>query len=151
MSFISDLIAPVTGSMIKDIGDTIKKFVTTDADRLAVEVELETIRNKYNLDIANLDFQNQQLVETNTTQRWLSDNTAGGLPAITRPLLIWWLAGLFTIIVLSDGNIGQFHIKEAYIPIIQQLLLLAFTAYFGLRTFEKFKGVHNDDTKGITK
>jgi hypothetical protein len=46
---------------------------------------------------------------------------------------------MFTIISCMDGNIGQFKITEAYIPIYQSLLITVYGAYFLSRGVEKIK------------
>ena len=43
MSFISDIFKGSFGGTIEGIGNTVKKFVTTDADRMAMQLELERI------------------------------------------------------------------------------------------------------------
>lgn len=46
MSIISEIISSGLGTTIEGIGSTIKKFVTTDADRMAMQQELEVILQK---------------------------------------------------------------------------------------------------------
>ena len=147
MSWLTDLITPVAGSLVKDVGDTVRSFVTTDKDRLELEQKLEEVQNNFKLQVAQLELENTKTIEENTTQRWLSDNTAGGLPAITRPLLVWWTVIMFTIISIVDGNIAGVKINPAYIPIYQMLLMVVVTGYMGLRTYEKYNGVHYDEKK----
>jgi len=43
MSWISDLIGGSAGQVIESIGDTVKKFVTTDKDRAEFNLELQKI------------------------------------------------------------------------------------------------------------
>ncbi len=144
MSILSSILSPITGGFIKDVGDTVKQFVTTDADKLKLEQELVALQNNFTLQMEQLDLEKMKVENDNVTQRWLSDNTAGGLPALTRPLLVWWTVISFTIISVFDGNVGGIHINPAYIPIYQMLLVTVVGGYMGLRTFEKYKGVHND-------
>jgi hypothetical protein len=46
--------------------------------------------------------------------------------------------------MLADGNIGDFHIKQAYIPLLETVVTTVVFAYFGGRSVEKatkvFKG-----------
>ena len=158
MSWLSDLVAPVTGDFVKSVGDTVRKFVTTDKDEMDHEEamkqlnsQLEQLGNDYNLKIANLNLESQKDENANVTQRWLSDNSAGGLPAMTRPLLVWWAVLSFTIISFCDGNIGSFHINPVYIPIYQMILATVIGGYMGLRTFEKYTGSQHDEVKLIKK
>ena len=41
---------------------------------------------------------------------------------------------------ITDGNIGEFAIGDAYKPIYQTLLLTVYGAYFAGRSIEKIKG-----------
>jgi hypothetical protein len=43
MSLIADIFAGSLGSTVEAIGSTVKKFVTTDKDRMAMQTELEEI------------------------------------------------------------------------------------------------------------
>lgn len=81
--------------------------------------------------------------EKEISKRWISDNE-NLLTRIVRPLSFAMVLILFGGIVLTDGNIGQFKINEAYIPVIETLLTTMVLAYFGSRGMEKitkqFKG-----------
>lgn len=46
MSFISDILGSSFGKTIEGIGTIVKKFVTTDQDRIQAELELKTILQK---------------------------------------------------------------------------------------------------------
>lgn len=43
MSFLTNLLSGGTGSLIKDVGEAVGQFVTTDKERLAAENELQRI------------------------------------------------------------------------------------------------------------
>ena len=47
MSWITDLITPITGSFIRDVGDTVKQFVTTDEGRLELDLKLQEMQNSF--------------------------------------------------------------------------------------------------------
>jgi len=47
---------------------------------------------------------------------------------------------VFAILSVTDGNIGEFSIGDAYKPIYQTLLLTVYGAYFAGRSIEKIKG-----------
>ena len=46
MSFISNILSSSLGKTIESIGNTVKKFVTTDSDRMAMQLELERLLQK---------------------------------------------------------------------------------------------------------
>jgi len=70
------------------------------------------------------------------TKRWVSDNEHI-VTRLVRPVSYGFMLTLFGIIVLMDGNIGQFHVDPAYIPVIKTLLVTMTIAYFGSRGAEK--------------
>lgn len=43
MSFISDILGSTFGKTIEGIGNTVKKFITTDQDRMQAQLELESL------------------------------------------------------------------------------------------------------------
>jgi hypothetical protein len=73
------------------------------------------------------------------TRRWEADAKAGWLPANIRPLTLIFLTSVFVVISVFDGNIGDFSISPAYVPIYQTLLLCVYSAYFAGRSIEKIR------------
>lgn len=147
---VGGLIAKALG--VKDEPDAVLEALKSNPDAIIKIKELEYSKEikeieanleKYRIDAdrhkAGID--ERKSIDENTTERWLSDNVAGGLPAITRPLIVWWLIISFTIMALFDGNMETFQIKKAYLDILESLLLVSVPAYMGLRTWEKQKGV----------
>ena len=52
-----------------------------------------------------------------------------------------FLTAIFTILSIFDGNVGEFTIGEAYVPVYQTLLMTVYAAYFAGRSIEKVKKV----------
>jgi hypothetical protein len=52
-------------------------------------------------------------------------------------MVLIYLTIIFTALCFTDGNIGEFQIAEAYIPIFQTLLVTVYGAYFVGRSWEK--------------
>jgi hypothetical protein len=74
--------------------------------------------------------------EKEVTKRWVSDNEHF-MTRLVRPLSYIFVLVLFAIMVLCDGNLGQFTINQSYISVIQTLLATMTVAYFGSRGIEK--------------
>ena len=75
------------------------------------------------------------------TERWNADMQSGNwLAANIRPITLIFLTAVFAILSVTDGNIGEFAIGDAYKPIYQTLLLTVYGAYFAGRSIEKIKG-----------
>ena len=115
-------------SLIGNASEIIDEVVTTKEEKLA-------LKNKMREILANAESNAQQQV----TRRWEADAKAGWLPANIRPLTVIFLTFVFVVISVFDGNIGEFQISSAYVPIYQTLLLCVYSAYFAGRSFEKIK------------
>ena len=115
-------------SLIGNASEIIDEVVTTKEEKLA-------LKNKMREILANAESNAQQQV----TRRWEADAKAGWLPANIRQLTLIFLTFVFVVISVFDGNIGEFQISSAYVPIYQTLLLCVYSAYFAGRSFEKIK------------
>jgi hypothetical protein len=83
----------------------------------------------------------EQEAQREVTERWNADMQSGNwLAANIRPLTLIFLTAVFAILSVTDGNIGEFSIGDAYKPIYQTLLLTVYGAYFAGRSIEKIKG-----------
>ena len=83
--------------------------------------------------------QSEMNAQQQVTRRWEADAKAGWLPANIRPLTLIFLTFVFVVISVFDGNLGDFSISPAYVPIYQTLLLCVYSAYFAGRSIEKIK------------
>ena len=135
MSWLTDIFSSSASAIVDSVGTAIDKLVTSDEERLAMKNELIKIQLEATLKA------NEQAneAEMQITERWKSDNE-NLLTRAVRPFSYAWVIVLFSAMILTDGNIGQFKINTAYIPVIETLLVTMTVAYFGGRTFEKFKG-----------
>tara|TARA_R100001594_G_scaffold13289_1_gene28788 strand:- start:1158 stop:1538 length:381 start_codon:yes stop_codon:yes gene_type:complete len=116
------------GNISLDVNNLVDNVVTTDEERKTLKVKLKQV-------LAQAESSAQEQV----TRRWEADSKAGWLPANIRPLTLVFLTLVFVIISMFDGNIGEFAISDAYIPIYQTLLLCVYSAYFAGRSIEKIK------------
>jgi hypothetical protein len=117
----------LTGGVIKQVGDVIDDLVTTDEERLEAKQKIQEI-------LEQADKEAQQQV----TERWKYDMQSDSfLSKNIRPMVLIYLTIIFTALCFTDGNIGEFQITEAYIPIFQTLLVTVYGAYFVGRSWEK--------------
>lgn len=135
MSWFNNLFSGSVGSVIDSVGNAIDKLVTSDEEREKLKNELEAIRSQKELELESLanDY------EKEVTKRWVSDNK-NIVSSIVRPLSVVYMLVIFSIAMLFDGNIGDFKINEAYLPLIETFLTTMIVAYFGSRGIEKIKG-----------
>ena len=57
--------------------------------------------------------------------------------SIVRPGSVVVMLAFFIFVVLSDGNIPNFNIKEGYYPMIETIVTTVVVAFFGMRGIEK--------------
>ena len=123
------LFKAITGSLLKDVGKVIDSLHTSEEERLEAKRKLEELFEQ-----ADKDAQSQ------VTERWKFDMQSDSfLSKNIRPVVLIFLTVMFTLFAFTDGNIGQFKIQEAYIPVFQSLLITVYGAYFVGRTWEKNK------------
>jgi hypothetical protein len=117
----------LTGGVIKQVGTVIDDLVTTDEERLEAKQKIQEI-------LEQADKEAQQQV----SERWKYDMQSDSwLSKNIRPMVLIYLTVIFTALCFTDGNIGEFQIAEAYIPIFQTLLVTVYGAYFVGRSWEK--------------
>ena len=116
------------GNMSIDVNNLVDNVVTTDEERKSLKIKLKEVLS-----------QAESSAQEQVTRRWEADSKAGWLPANIRPLTLIFLTLVFVVISMFDGNIGDFCISPAYIPIYQTLLLCVYSAYFAGRSIEKIK------------
>lgn len=84
------------------------------------------------------DLEYKKTIDKETTKRWISDNRAGLVTKLVRPLTLIYLLIVFSLMAFTDNNI--IRINPMYAQSFSEFLKMAILAYFGLRTFEKVKG-----------
>jgi hypothetical protein len=117
----------ITGGVIKEVGDVIDRLTTTKEEKLEAQRLITEILEK-------ADSEAQKEV----SERWKYDMQSDSwLSKNIRPVVLIYLTIIFTALCFTDGNIGEFKIAEAYIPIFQTLLVTVYGAYFVGRSWEK--------------
>ena len=123
------IFAWLTGGVIKEIGNVIDKLSTSEEEKLIIKKQVQQI-----LEDADNNAQKE------VTARWNADmNSDSFLSKNIRPAILIFLTVIFSALAFTDGNIGEFKIAEAYIPIFQTLLVTVYGAYFVGRSWEKAK------------
>ena len=126
---MSKLLKFLGGNVIEKVGGVIDNLTTTEEERLAAKQAIEELMVK-------AESQAQEQV----TRRWEADMKSDNwLSKNIRPLICIFLTIMFIIISIFDGNLGEFVISPAYIPIYQTLLITVYGAYFAGRSIEKIR------------
>lgn len=149
MSILTEIFSAGVGTLVKDVSDAVKPFVTTDADRLKIAAEVEAkVMDFTDKMVSHADAYESELTKRQQndmgSDSWLSKNI--------RPLLLIFLVIEYSVMMLTDGNItiGDYHfvIKNEYTVMMAQSLSTAFAFYFGGRSVEKIASMIGSVTVG---
>lgn len=120
----------VVGDLLPDQGvlGVVKRLVDGDPD-IPAEDKLEFERLQSQVEISRQD---------NVTKRWEADMKSDvSIAKVIRPSIMIALLAFFMTITIWDGVDPSFMPKDAYIDLLQILMLTVFGAYFAGRTVEK--------------
>ena len=119
------------GDTIKDVGKIIDNLHTSGEEK-------EEARQK----ITEILAKAEQAAQAQVSARWEADMKHGSfLSKNIRPMTLIFLTVCFVILSVFDGNLGEFRIGSAYVPVYQTLLMTVYAAYFAGRSIEKVKQV----------
>ena len=125
-----NILTGLAGKLLPEAGKILDELITSGEEKAAAKQKLEELFVR-----AEADAQKE------VTERWNADMKSGNwLAANIRPLTLIFLTSVFALLSVTDGNIGDFAIGDAYKPIYQTLLLTVYGAYFAGRSIEKIKG-----------
>ena len=123
------ILSGLAGKLLPQAGKILDELITSGEEKAAAKQKLEELFVK-----AESDAQKE------VTERWNADMKSGNwLAANIRPITLIFLTAIFAVLSVTDGNIGEFVIGDAYKPIYQTLLLTVYGAYFAGRSIEKIK------------
>ena len=126
---MSKLLSFLGGGVVKQVGDVLDNLTTSKEEKLEAQRKIKEVLMQ-----AESDAQEQ------VTRRWEADMKSDNwLSKNIRPLICIFLTAMFIIISIFDGNLGEFVIAPAYIPIYQTLLITVYGAYFAGRSIEKIR------------
>ena len=77
------------------------------------------------------------LVEMQETTKRLSMDNEHIITRLVRPVIYGCMFLMFLMCVFFDGNVGEFKIDKAYVPVIQSLFGNMTMFYYGSRGLEK--------------
>lgn len=139
MSWFSDIFTGGVDKVVTAVTDGMDKLFTSDEEKIMLKNALQIEMNKLVVEMESKSNEYEQEV----TKRWQSDNE-NMVTRLTRPIGFIYVYLLFGVVMLADGNIGNFHIKDTYIPLLETLLVTYTVSYVGSRGLEKYAKI----TKG---
>ena len=138
MSFLSEFFSASAGTLVKDVADSVRPYITTEGDRLKVAADVESkVMDFTNSMAAHADNYESELSKRQQTDMgsdsWLSKNI--------RPMTVISLLGAVTLMLITDGNVSigatHFQVKPEYATMLQTFLEYGLMFYFGGRSLEK--------------
>ena len=133
-----NLLGGLVGMILHEAGKIIDNLHTSDAERADARQKLEALLVSA-----------EQEAQKEVSARWEADMKSDAwLPKNIRPLTLIFLTTVFVILSVFDGNLGEFSIGEAYVPVYQTLLMTVYAAYFAGRSIEKVKGKSGTENRG---
>tara|TARA_B100001778_G_scaffold318986_1_gene308042 strand:+ start:1748 stop:2149 length:402 start_codon:yes stop_codon:yes gene_type:complete len=131
MSLLAGLGSLLGGDTIKNVGNIIDDLHTSGEEKAEAKQKLESLL-----------IQAEQAAQSQVSQRWEADMKHGSwLSKNIRPITLIFLTGVFVLLSVFDGNLGEFTISDSYVPVYQTLLMTVYAAYFAGRSIEKVKKV----------
>ena len=132
MGWFNSVFSAGASTLVDSIGGAIDAITTSDDERAKAKIIIEKNMQDFKSDMEDKSLEYEKTV----TDRWKSDNEHI-ITRLVRPLSYMFVLFLFAIMVLFDGNKGEFSITESYIPVIETLLVTMTVALFGSRGAEK--------------
>ena len=131
MPLLANILGNSAGALIDKLGEAVAKFIPNKVDKVAAVREMQKVINQHEVQMAQELTKRQQ--NDMTSDSWLSKNI--------RPLTLIFIVGLFTVLSITDGNLGHFKVDPAYIDLLRSWGMMIMTFYFGSRGLEKISSI----------
>jgi len=126
---LSKIFSGGAADLIKGVGSVIDNLHTSAEEKLAAEQKVKELIANYQIEM-----------EKNITSRWQADMKSDSwLSKNVRPLVLIFLVVCTMLLIFIDAGQLKFNVKDSYIDLLQLTLITVIGAYFGGRSFEKFK------------
>ena len=117
-----------TEKVIDGVGEILDNVITNKEEKLNAKAKIKEIMNSYKIE-----------VEKNITARWEADTNGNILTRSVRPLVLIFLIVCTMLLVFIDSGSIAFQVEDKWTDLLQLTLITVIGAYFGGRSFEKFK------------
>jgi hypothetical protein len=116
-----------------DVGmKVLDRFVPDPAEKAKAQAELLKMQQEGRLAELNADMNEQN----NVSERWKADlNSDSWLSKNVRPMTL--VALLVAYFIFATASAFGLDVKQAYVELLGQMIMLIVSAYFGGRTLEK--------------
>jgi Flp pilus assembly protein TadB len=117
-----------TEKVINGVGEILDNVITNKEEKLNAKAKIKEIMNSYKIE-----------VEKNITARWEADANGNMLTRSVRPLVLIFCIVCTMLLVFIDSGTIEFNVKPEFVSLLTTILTVIIGAYFGGRSFEKFK------------
>ena len=117
-----------TEKVIDGVGEILDNVITNKEEKLNAKAKIKEIMNSYKIE-----------VEKNITARWEADTNGNILTRSVRPLVLIFCIVCTMLLVFIDSGTIDFNVKPEFVSLLTTILTVIIGAYFGGRSFEKFK------------
>ena len=129
MGVLNKLFSGGASKLVESVGGVIDNLVTTDEEKLDAKRKLK-----------EMILSHEAQMEKNITDRWTADkNSDSWLSKNVRPMVLIFLIVCTMLLIFIDAGALTFTVEEKWTDLLQLVLITVIGAYFGGRSFEKFK------------
>lgn len=117
------------GSVVDKLAGVADRFIRTKDEKADFEKQMTQIF-----------IDAEAAMQKNVTERWKADLEHGNwLTRSVRPLTLIFLIVSTVLMVFIDSGSINFNVEQKWTDLLQLVLITVIGAYFGGRSFEKFK------------
>lgn len=140
MSWFTNLFASGASKLVDSVGNAIDNLVTSDEEREQLKNELTKEVNSFKkVQLGHVETLEQQITDRHKidmqSDSWLSKNV--------RPVMLVFMTVATVVLsyltVFTELTQLQIDTLNGWLPLLQTLLITAYSFYFGSRGFEKYK------------
>ena len=126
---LAKLFGNAGGGVVDKLVGVADRFIRTKDEKAEFEKEM-----------TNIMIQAEAEMQKNVTDRWKADLEHGNwLTRSVRPLVLIFLIVSTVLMVFIDSGSINFNVEQKWTDLLQLVLITVIGAYFGGRSFEKFK------------
>ena len=138
MGFFDKILGSAFGNLIDNVAGTVDRFITTGDEANKFKLAINEQLNSFKLQLLNSSNDYEKLL---TERHKIDMQSDSKLSKNIRPLSMVFTTLMVTIFAITDGNlkVGEFafSINGAYVKLLESLMIMQYTFYFGGRSIEK--------------
>tara|TARA_R110000744_G_scaffold277501_2_gene389894 strand:+ start:266 stop:664 length:399 start_codon:yes stop_codon:yes gene_type:complete len=129
MGILTEIFSSGAEGLVKGVGDVLDDLTTSKEEKLAAEQKIKELISNYEVEM-----------EKTVTERWKSDmDSDSWLAKNVRPMVLIFLVISTVIMIFIDAGEITFVVEEKWTDLLQIVLITVIGAYFGGRSWEKYK------------